>query len=759
MGFKRWPSVALGLALAACEANAPPLLEPSLRGVATLDAPAARAPLTLHALSSDGVLGPPLAETLTDADGAFTLRVPTGRGDYALRATLSPDDALTALVVDLRDGEARQVALTPVTTWTAALVEGFAAAGVTAPVDRARRAARDHVGFDAETALLAAPGEAVGGPQDAPHRLLVDALSGLSEALAGRADSTVSSPAALLRALRADAARGPVPGLMDGLGPDGPLGLPAEALRGAWADAVARTLAEDPRWSAAPAGAYRALIARLRCSPSEAFGACDPAAGGGDATPPALALVEPAEDTVPDAFEVEVTATDPESGVGQLELRWATDLSPAWRDVDDLDAAPDRARGRVDTLGVPGRVVWLEAAARNGAQAEGRRRFDRARAMPIRRPITGDVFKGPAAGVVVEVFGVGLSAQAPLSSVRAGSDGRFALEVVGFDGPLRVVARGAADGSSRYLDEGAPETQALWEPSDALTALVPPGREADHVVVTPWTDLALARAAALSPEPEAPDFAAYAETLGALLARFGVDEPARLRPTWPPTATHTPPGASDRALLSLACLSEQARRLAPTLSEALGRPSTVFDLARLYRRDALDGVWDGRDGAEPLPLPANALRADLARACVAWLQHAETSLRVEDVVQGLAERVALDTSALFDPDQAPEALDDAGPDIAPLAVAPLEGEVLGARARGVLLVSVFADDPSGVAALALEASGPVALEALPVSGAGARAWRVDTRAAPDGPLRLTARGADTLEIGRASCRERVYLCV
>jgi hypothetical protein len=116
-------------------------------------------------------------------------------------------------------------------------------------------------------------------------------------------------------------------------------------------------------------------------------------------------------------------------------------------------------------------------------------------------------------------------------------------------------------------------------------------------------------------------------------------------------------------------------------------------LVRLYRRDALDGVWDGRDGAEPLPLPANALRADLARACVAWLQHAETSLRVEDVVQGLAERVALDTSALFDPDQAPEALDDAGPDIAPLAVAPLEGEVLEARARGVLLVSVFADDP------------------------------------------------------------------
>ena len=740
MGYNRWPATALGLALAACEPSAPPLLEPSLRGVVTLDAPLAGARLTLHALAPDGALGPRLAEARTDTAGAFALSVPTGRGDYAVRAAFTPEDTLSALVVDLRDGEARELAITPVTTWTAALVEGFAAAGVAAPVTRARRAARDHLGFDAEAAPLAP----ASGAGDASHRLLVDALGTLSESLAGRADATVSSLPALLRALVADAALGPIPGLMDGLGADGAVGLPAEALRADWASAAARTLAEDAGWAGSPLGAYRALLARLRCSPSEAFGACAPDPGGGDVTPPQIDLEAPADSPIEDTFVVEVAASDGESGVSDVQVVWATDLDSTPRPLVDLEPSPERARGRVDASGVPGRRVWLEVTATNGAQVTTTRRFTRERATAARRTLTGDVFKGPADGVLVEAFGVDLMLESPLASARSTSDGRFALEVAGYEGPLRVTARGASDGTSGFLDESSPDAPAVWEASDALSALVPAGREAEHVVITPWTDLALARASALSPDPARPEVAAYADTLTALLARFDVPEPARLRPTWPPTATHAPPSASDRALLSLACLSEQARRWAPSLSSALGRPSTVFDLVRLYHRDALDGVWDGRDGAEPLPLPENALRADLARACVAWLSRAETSLRVEDVVQGLAERVALDTSALFDPDQVPEALDDSGPVVAPLSVSPLDGQVIEGRVRGALLVSVFASDPSGVATLELEASGAVALEALPVSGAGARAWRVDTRGAPDGPLSLTARATDTL---------------
>ena len=759
-GAARW-GVGAALLAVACGETSPPLLVPVLTGQVVFEAPLADQAVFLHTTTSDGGLGTDVASTRTDPEGRFRFAVPVPAGDYVVRVPRGDGTAsaetLWALVLGLSDGEARTVTASPWSTWEVALAEGHRLAGTAQGAERARAAVRDHLGFSPCETPVAGPGEGAYDTESA-HALLVRAFPVLAEALSRRAVAPVPSADALLAALRADATFGPVAGRMDGdAGAEGPAVPGPETLRGELANAVLEVLAEDPAWSAVDPGTFRPLLMRLRCSPSDAFPACAVATGS-DLTPPTLRFTSPEENAaVPDQFGLEVDAEDTETGVALLEGRWSTDLDPTPREVVDLDPAPERLRARLDLEGVAGRSVRVEARALNG---EGLGRTEGtawARAETGRRVVTGDVFKGPGSNVRVEAFVAGTETDGvpPLAAVYTDVEGRFSLVVDGFEGSLTLVARGSADGSSRYLDEARGGEAAPWETDDTLTALVgPAGAEPTHIVLTPWTTLAYSRA--LGNAAEDTDRAGvFEETLALLMQRFDVPTPLSLRPTWPPSATLHPPGAADRALLSLGCLSEQARDLALTLNAPEGGAFTVFDLVRLYARDLGDGTQDGREGDAQLPLPAHALRTDLARACLRWLGRGETALRADEVVGLLSTGVALDTSALFDPDQVPEPLDDTGPAIAPLALSAVEGAEVAGRVRGVLLVTVFAEDPSGVAALDLTSAPPGLLSPLPVGAPDARAWTLDTRSVLSGEVTLTARARDLL--GRESTQRSVLV--
>jgi hypothetical protein len=747
------------LLASACGETSPPLLVPVLTGQVVFGAPLAQQAVFLHVTAPDGRLGDDVASTQTDADGRFRFAVAVPAGDYVVRVprgeSVAPEEPLLALVQGLSDGEARTVTASPWSTWEAALAEGHRLAGEAQATERARSAVRDHLGFTPSETPLAGPGDVAYDAASA-HALLVRAFPLLADALSRRAVAPVSSADDLLRVLRADAAQGTVAGRMDGdTGADGPQVPGPETLRGDLANAVLEVLAEDPEWAQVDPGAFRPLLTRLRCSPSDAFPPCT-AATGSDLTPPTVRFAAPADGAaVPDQFGLEIDAEDTETGVAALEAQWSTDLDPTPRAVVDLDPAPERLRARLDLADLAGRTLRVEATATNGEALSRTEGAAWSRADAGRRVVTGDVFKGPGSNVRVEAYVAGAEANGgpPLAAVYTDVEGRFSLLVEGFDGALTLVARGSADGSSRYLDEARGGEAAPWETDDTLTALVgPAGSEPTHVVLTPWTTLAYSRALGAAARDEEPALV-FSETLELLMQRFDVPSPLSLRPTWPPSATLHPPGAADRALLSLGCLGEQARDLGLTLNGPEGGAFTVFDLVRLYVRDLGDGTQDGREGETQLPLPAHALRTDLARACLRWLGRGETGLRAEEVVGLLSTRVALDTSALFDPDQVPEPLDDAGPAIAPLALSAVEGAERAGRVRGVLLVTVFAEDPSGVAALELTGTPPGLLSPLPVGAPDARAWTLDTRSVGTGAVALTVTARDLL--GRESTQRTV----
>jgi HAE1 family hydrophobic/amphiphilic exporter-1 len=367
--------------------------------------------------------------------------------------------------------------------------------------------------------------------------------------------------------------------------------------------------------------------------------------------------------------------------------------------------------------------------------------------------LRGVVFKGAAVGVEVTALPVGPDATlgAPLARGLTDADARFELVLPEYQGPLLLRAAGVPDGTSQYRDEAAPAARLTWPAEQHLDAFVPmfaPQAPAQDVTISPLTDLAVARTWAVVGE-QALD-AAWAESKALVAAHFDVPEFHTLRPSDVDAPAHTPPTSADRYLLALACLSTQARLLAPALRPESPSTFTPLDLVALYRADlAGDAVLDGRDGDAALGLPENALRGALAAACAHWLTDDAanvTGLRVEDVAGLLNGTLAGDTSGLFDADQPPVPFDASGPEIAEIALTSVEGHVGEAGQRGVVLVTVDAEDPAGVAALgvSLRPERPGALSQVDAAVVAHQVWRLDTTALADGPTTLVVSARDTL---------------
>ncbi len=374
--------------------------------------------------------------------------------------------------------------------------------------------------------------------------------------------------------------------------------------------------------------------------------------------------------------------------------------------------------------------------------------------------VRGWVYKGPAYGVEVTAQALGADGVpgAVLATARTDGEAAFELPIAEYRGAILLTARGAADGTSQFRNEAGAGELLSWDVDETLSSIVPDFDPAAGggrtVLVTPLTDLAVARARGLASD----DFmGAYGAALTALGAHFGVDDPLHTRPLSPDADAHRPPTQGDVYLLALACLSQQARDLAPLLSPAAPESVSPLGLVAVYRADlAADGVLDGRAGATPLPngWPENAFRVELARACARWLGGAAnpTGLTTAETAEILDGAISGDTSDLFDPDQPAAPFDSEGPDIAPLVFTTVEGAIAGETVRGPILVTVDAVDPSGVSRLdvTLEPAVPGALSPLDAAVTGHQVWLFDARLAPDGALEVVVTATDGL--GHVSTR-------
>jgi hypothetical protein len=756
--------VVAAVGLAACDEARPPLLARQVTGVATLGGPVAGAAVTLRTWPGGGLPGEVLAEGVTDPAGAFALS--TAYEGRALRVeVVAPGSPvpLVAVAGDFPYGENVAVRVGPFSTWVAA-VRAEPPAGATSALDIGASAAAGHLGFDPVR-----PAEA-GDETPALLEAAFAALPARLSRLVG-APPEALGPGAVLGALVTDAQSLP----MDGLGADGalaltvggvPLPVTGDWLRGHLADAVLDVVGAPPFSHLSPRD-VRPLLDRLRCGDAVSIivGLFAPCAGPppGDASPPVITLEAPAGAasaaesgdalTVTGRVELRARAVDGESGVASFVVE-----GPGGGALDDADAAPDVFSGAWDTRnGPPGEhALTFIATNHDGGVARGTLRL-----RPDNLPggvVRGWVFKGPARGVTVTAHAVEAdgSAGAALGEGRTDAEARFEIALDEHAGPVLLRARGRADGTAQYLDEAVAGRWLTWDADETLEGLVPefsPGAPGFEVVVSPLTDLAVARGRALA-AVGAPFAGATVESAALLGAHFDVPDPLGTRPSLPDAPAHEPPTAGDRYMLALACLSRQALDLAPRLNPAAPAAFTPLALVGLYRADlAADGVLDGRAGAEPTGLPPEAFRVELARACARWLGDAAntTGLTSAAVADVLDARISRDVSALFDPDHVPEAFDAAGPAIDAPVLTSVEGHAGPEGLRGPVLVTIDAADPAGVAALALAIS-PEAPGALTLFDGGQIAHRVylfDTTlvadaATPPRAVRLIARAVDAL---------------
>jgi hypothetical protein len=745
----RWLSSA-AVAAMACDTASPPLLSQRVDGVVALDGPQVGARVTLRPLEADGREGAAVADTRTNADGAFSLRFSGTPGPYRVVAALADGGQVAATLPMVDHGAALAVRLDAFTTWADALVVGARAAGEAEPMVFATGAVQAHLGFEPTTPTAG----------DWQPDLLDAAFGALAERAARAAGARPGAlpPATLLAALVDDAS---ADAWMDGAGAEGPrtleispgrFALDADTLRGMLA-AAATDVASSPAWAELEPRDVRALTARLLCSASAVFPPCG-AAPAEDATPPLIRIDSPgAGETVSGLVHLAVRATDAESGVRSLSAAF---VAPAGTDpalLADLDPAPDALSIDLDTRRIAYPALELRFEAVNGDGAAATQTLRLALDNVPGGVLRGVVFKGAAVGVEVTALPVGPDATlgAPLARGLTDADARFELVLPEYQGPLLLRAAGVPDGTSQYRDEAAPAARLTWPAEQHLDAFVPmfaPQAPAQDVTISPLTDLAVARTWAVVGE-QALD-AAWAESKALVAAHFDVPEFDTLRPSDVDAPAHMPPTSADRYLLALACLSTQARLLAPALRPESPSTFTPLDLVALYRADlAGDAVLDGRDGDAALGLPENALRGALAAACAHWLTDDAanvTGLRVEDVAGLLNGTLAGDTSGLFDADQPPVPFDASGPEIAEIALTSVEGHVGEAGQRGVVLVTVDAEDPAGVAALgvSLRPERPGALSQVDAAVVAHQVWRLDTTALADGPTTLVVSARDTL---------------
>jgi hypothetical protein len=741
------------VAAVACDTASPPLLTQRVDGVVALVGPQAGARVTLRPLEADGREGAVVAEGRTDAEGGFALRFAGTPGPHRIVAALAGGGQVAATLPMVDHGAALNVRLDAYTTWADALVAGAHATGEGEAMAFAAAAVAAHLGFDP---LVPEAG-------DWRPEVLDAAFGALSERAARSAGARPGAlpPATLLAALVDDAA---ADAFMDGEGAEGPLTLEvspgrfvpsADTLRGMLAAAVTDVTAA-PAWGELEPRDVRALTARLQCSASAVFPPCG-AAPAEDATPPVIEIDAPgAEETVRGIVHVAVRAVDAESGVRSLTVAF---VEPEGADpglLVDLDPAPDALSMDLDTRSVAAPELVLRFEAVNGDGAAETRTLALTLDNVPGGVLRGVVFKGAAVGVEVAALPVGADGALgePVARGVTDAEARFELALPEYQGPLLLRAAGRADGTSQYRDEAAPGSQLTWPAEQHLDTFVPrftPQAPAQEVTLSPLTDLAVARTWAVAGGAgQAGLAAAWDESRALVAAHFAVPDFDHLRPSDVDAPAHTPPTAADRYLLALACLSTQARLLAPMLRPEAPATFTPLDLVALYRADlAGDAVLDGRDADTDLGLPENALRGALAVACARWLDDVAantTGLRVADVADVLNGALASDGSSLFDPDQPPVPFDAEGPAIGEIALEVIDGAAGEGGARGLLLVTVDAADPAGVAALgvSLRPERPGALSLVDAALLTHQVWRLDTTAMPEGPATLVVQARDAL---------------
>lgn len=798
------------LALAGCDDLDAGVVAAEVEGQAWFVGPVgAGATVRLHRTDASGVSGEQVATTITDADGRFRFGgiggiegeadllvvVDLGGvpwvGPFGGSGVYDTDTALRAPVLAVASTGRRRVTVTPFTTLTMAAVDARRVAGRPRPLASTFEAMAQHLTLSPTDTSIDATSEALGAA--GLHAALLDGFVGLAAQLgesSGAGAAAFTAPH-LLNLLLADAAGAAPPGRFDGLGPAGVVEVPGptaapldgDTLRGALVQALFALPRRAPsRWGFLEPRALSPLAAALTCSASDLFPDCVPFEGIDD-TPPIIEDPAPPSDAVLNGVaRVEVTVRDPESGVRQVDLVPLVEgdegqPAPAEEPVDG------RFAFRVDTRQVQGASrLELVVRARNHAGGLAERRLTYAVENLGSGEVTGWVVKGPAAHVAVEAYSLDARDPRLLARTLTDVDGRFTLDVAEWDAGLLLVA-GAGDHPterSSFLDEA--RGRALrWREQDTLVAAVPSLAEARGaaVVVSPLTDLAwhLAQARALQRGGGAV-LTEYRAALEALGAHFGLVVPYEgvLHRAPAPFDAPGPGGLGDaeRAMIALACLSQQALDLALTLHPDDPDRFTALDLVALYRDDiAADAALDGRLDRLPLEavdrsgravaLPLDPFRHDLARACHAWLVGPTNGAGIDPiaVVDDLQALATNEDPVLFGTGVAPTPFDDAPPSVSVEiettrdGATPLRVGADGAlrrpdgrpvRVRGELRLQVTASDATGV----------VGLEVLGPSGTPADALAVDvTPALPTlEPVSLVARlqterladGAHTLRL-------------
>lgn len=769
----------------------------------------AGATVRLHRTDASGVRGEQLATTITDAQGRFRFSgiggiegeadllvvVDLGGvpwvGPFGGSGVYDTDITLRAPVFAVASTARRQAIVTPFTTLAMAAVDARRVAGRPRPLASTFEAMAQHLTLSPIETPIDANGEALGAA--GLHAALLDGFVGLAAQLgeASGAGAAAFTAPHLLTVLLDDAAGASPPGRFDGLGPAGAVDVPgptatpldADTLRGALVRALfALPRLAPARWGFLEPRALSPLAATLTCSTSDLFPDCAPFEGVDDTPPIIEDPAPPTDEPLTGVARIEVTVRDPESGVRDVELEALT------AGVDDAPAPAEAPLdGRfvfsIDTRQVQGEArLELVVRARNHAGLVAELSLDYAVSNRGSDQLAGFVVKGPAAHVVVEARSLDADDTRLLARAVTDTEGRFTLDVPEWDEGVLLVARSGDDPTERssFLDE-ARGRSLRWREQDTLVAALPSLAEAQGqpVIVSPLTDLAwhLAQARALQRGGGAV-LTEYRAALEALGAHFGLVVPYAgvLHRAPAPFDVPGPGGLGDaeRAMIALACLSQQALELALALHPDDPDRFTALDLVALYRDDvAADGALDGRLDQAPLEavdrngravaLPLDPFRHDLARACHAWLVGPTNGAGIDPiaVVDDLQALATNDDPVLFGTGVAPTPFDDAPPTIdvevettrdaaTPLVVgsdgALTRPDGRPVRVRGQLRLQVTASDATGV----------VGLEVLRPSGTPADALTVDvTPALPTlEPVSLTARlqteqladGAHTLRL-------------
>lgn len=739
----------------------------SIEGSAVFMGAVVDAPVQLERLEN-GVVVETMGSTRTDGDGRFAFKpLVADYGIYRARVDLSglswawhgrtgthPEGlTLSATIPDYGRYADRRLSVNAYTTLTDAIAESLRATAGNDDADESARAGMvAHLGFDPSQTELAEPNPDV-STDPVRLRLLAEAFDILGETLgaASGLSEDVIYPGQVLLGL-IDDARGDLPsGRFDGQAIGGPVYLvpgttllDPEALRHQLASSVRYLVANDTRWIDATPADVAAITLRLACSPSSLFASCDPDAAV-DPTAPFLDAIEPPPGTpLSGVVDITVRAHDPDGTVARVELQLR-------RDTRRTPVPPLPGESyvfRVDTTAVVG-VARLDAevVVVNGAGLETRREVSWPLPDAATEELRGFAFKGKARNARIRAYDL---SEPPLLLGSAVTDetGAFAVPMVGYAGPvlLEVGDDPAADTARPTVHDDEVRGTRRWRSGRTMMALVPAfsdsGPTAAPVVITPFTDLALARARRGETEGAALT-AAYEGALTAFAAHLGIEAGAEGLLHTVPSPVNQPTssfGDAEKLAFALGCFSAQADGLARSALPDAPDAFDALDLLALYHIDlATDSYLDGKSGAATaaitllegeVQLPADPLRADFATACGRWQRHPANGMNLDPgtVLGHLEHLTGYTHETLYDPAVAPRPLDEQSPTVRievlvpdPDAGGANDGELpdparvedgtfdLGqlATVRGRVELIIDATDPSGIASLtaALE-NGP-----------------------------------------------------